>query len=217
MSLIAGCGQRQKTAKKSFVMKAAENVSEDEDAEEEADTEEAAPSTPEEAVIADFDSGDKPNNLGGNFGAWNKDPSDPAQWCMESFDSANRHGDKGFSMKLDYSVQSPNPAYNGFWMMLPNFDASKYDNFTFWVKGDAKQGYTAVFKVELKNNLKQVGRHYVSTINDQWQQISIPLSEFKGLSDRSNITELVIVFEDRMASNKKGIIYVDDFKFTKNK
>lgn len=169
----------------------------------------------EELVIADFDSGEKPNNLDGNFGAWNKDPEDPAQWCKESFDNVVRYGEKGFAIKLDYSVESPNPAYNGFWMMLPNFDASKYDNLTFVVKGDSKEGYTTVFKVELKNASKQIGRFYVSNVSDQWQQISIPLSGFKGLVDRSNLTELVIVFEDRMASNKKGIIYVDDFKFTR--
>lgn len=169
----------------------------------------------EEIVIADFNSGEKPNNLDGNFGAWNKDPEDLAQWCKESFDNVVRHGEKGFAMKLDYSVESPNPAYNGFWMMLPNFDASKYDNLAFVVKGDSKEGYTTVFKVELKNASKQIGRFYVSNVSDQWQQISIPLSGFKGLVDRSNLTELVIVFEDRMASNKKGIIYVDDFKFTR--
>ena len=169
----------------------------------------------EELVIADFDSGEKPNNLDGNFGAWNKDPQDAAQWCKESFDNAVRHGEKGFAMRLDYSVESPNPAYNGFWMMLPNFDASKYDNLAFLVKGDSKEGYTTVFKVELKNASKQIGRFYVSNVSDQWQQVLIPLSEFKGLLDRSSLTELVIVFEDRIASNKRGVIYVDDFKFTK--
>ncbi len=169
----------------------------------------------EELVIANFDSGEKPNSLGGNFGAWNKDPSDPTQWCKESFDNVARHGDSGFSMKLDYSVDSPNPAYNGFWMMLPNFDASKYDALNFWVKGDAKAGYTTVFKIELKNANKQVGRYYVSNANDQWQEISIPLSELKGLIDRSNLTEFVVVFEDRMASNKKGVIYIDDIRFIK--
>ena len=92
-------------------------------------------------MIADFDSGEKPNNLDGNFGSWNKDPQDAAQWCKESFDNAVRHGEKGFAMRLDYSVESPNPAYNGFWMMLPNFDASKYDNLAFLVKGDSKEGH----------------------------------------------------------------------------
>lgn len=169
----------------------------------------------ETLMLADFDSGEKPNNVGGNFGAWNKDPSDPTQWCKEGFDNVVRHGDKGFAMKLDYSVDSPNPAYNGFWMMLPNLDASKYDTLNLWVKGDQAAGYTTVFKIELKNASKQVGRYYVSNASDQWQEISIPLSEFKSLIDKTNLTELVIVFEDRMATKKKGVLYVDDITFTK--
>ena len=171
---------------------------------------------PSETIdLADFDSGEKPNNVGGNFGAWNKDPSDPTQWCKEGFDNVTRHGEKGFGMKLDYSVDSPNPAYNGFWMMLPNLDASKYDTLNLWVKGDENTGYTTVFKIEIKNANKQVGRYYVSNVSNQWQKISIPLSEFKSLIDRTNLTEFVIVFEDRMATNKKGIIYIDDITLTK--
>ncbi len=170
-----------------------------------------------ELLVADFDSGEKPNNIGGDFGAWSKDPTDFSQGCTEAFDSVNRCGTKGFGMKLEYSVDSKNPAYNGFWMFLQNLDASKYDNVAIKVKGDAKIGYTTVFKVELKNAAKQVGRYYVTNITDQWQDIVIPLKDFKGITDFSNLTEFVIVFEDRIASNKKGVIYLDDLRFTKNK
>ncbi|MDO8525223.1 MAG: CIA30 family protein [Candidatus Omnitrophota bacterium] len=179
---------------------------------------EKAPVVPgSELVVADFDSGEKPNNIGGDFGAWSKDPTDFSQGCTESFDSVNRDGSKGFGMKLEYSVESKNPAYNGFWMFLQNLDASKYDNVAIKVKGDAKIGYTTVFKVELKNAAKQVGRYYVTNITDQWQDVVIPLKDFKGITDFSNLTEFVIVFEDRIASNKKGVVYVDDLRFTKNK
>lgn len=170
-----------------------------------------------EVVIADFDSGEKPNNIGGNFGAWDKDPADFSQGCAESFDSVNRRGTRGFSMKIDYDVDSKNPAYNGFWMFLQDFDASGYDNLSFWVKGDSEEGYTTVFKIELKNNKKQVGRYYVTNITDQWQEIIIPLKEFKGIDDFSSLSEFVIVFEDRVASNKDGVIYIDDVKITKNR
>lgn len=170
-----------------------------------------------EFLVADFNTGEKPNNIGGDFGAWSKDPTDFSQGCSEAFDSVNRRGSTGFSMKLDYSVDSKNPAYNGFWMFLQNFDASKYDNLTLWVKGDGKIGYTTVFKVELKNASKQVGRYYVTNITDSWQDIVIPLKDFKGITDLSNLSELVIVFEDRIASNKKGVIYLDDIRFSKNK
>jgi len=170
----------------------------------------------EEILIADFDAGEKPNNVGGNFGAWDKDPADFSQGCAESFDSSNRCGSKGFSMKLEYDVDSKNPAYNGFWMFLQNMDASKYDNVAFKVKGDSKDGYTTVFKVELKNAGRQVGRYYVTSVTDKWQDIVIPLKDFKGLTDFSNLTEFIIVFEDRVASNKKGVIYLDDIRFTKS-
>jgi hypothetical protein len=43
------------------------------------------------------------------------------------------------------------------------------------------------------------------------------MKAFKGVTDYSNLTEFVIVFEDRVASNKKGVIYVDDIRLTKNK
>ena len=170
-----------------------------------------------EFLVADFNTGEKPNNIGGDFGAWSKDPTDFTQGCSEAFDSVNRRGTTGFSMKLDYSVDSKNPAYNGFWMFLQNFDASKYDNLALWVKGDGKIGYTTVFKIELKNASKQVGRYYVTNVTDGWQDIVIPLKDFKGITDFSNLSELVVVFEDRIASNKKGVVYLDDIRFTKNK
>ncbi len=167
-------------------------------------------------IIADFDSGDKPNKIGGNFGAWDKDPTDFSQGCIESFDSVNRRGVKGFAMKIDYDVDSQSPAYNGFWMFLQNLDASKYDNLAFWVKGDGKEGYTTVFKVELKNDKRQVGRYYITNVTDKWQKIIVPFSDLKGINDFSGLTEFVIVFEDRIASNKDGVIYIDDISFTKN-
>lgn len=241
MPLVAGCGQnQQQDDKKPIVVKSEDTAADVMDDEELSEPKEApalketqadykaeapavaaetpkaaAPKYSEEIIAANFDSGEKPNNLGGNFGAWNKDPSDPTQWCKEGFDNVTRHGDTGFAMKLDYSVDSPNPAYNGFWMTLPNFDATKYDALNLWVKGDSKAGYTTVLKIELKSANKQMGRYYISNVGDQWQEISIPLSEFKGLIDRSSLTEFVIVFEDRMASNKKGVLYIDDIRFVK--
>ena len=233
--LVAGCGQNQQPQndKKPIVIKpetTAAEVIDDEEAPEQEESPKtvtessgdkaeapkaAASNYSEEVVVANFDSAEKVSNLGGNFGAWNKDPSDPTQWCKEGFDNVTRHGDTGFSMRLDYSVDSPNAAYNGFWMTLPNFDATKYDALNIWVKGDPKAGYTTVFKIELKGANKQTGHYYASNVSDQWQEISIPLSDFKGLIDRSNLAEFVLVFEDRMASNKKGILYIDDIRFVK--
>ena len=164
-------------------------------------------------VAADFNSGTKPSNIGGDFGGWDKDPADSTQGCRDSFDSVVARGNTGFSVKLDYDVDSPNPAYNGFWMKLNNLDASAYNNLVFYVKGDEEEGYTTVFKVELKSGSGEVGKYYATGVTDAWTEISIPLKQFSGLSSAGNLTEFVIVFEDRMATNKDGILYIDDIQF----
>jgi len=167
-------------------------------------------------VVADFDSGTKPNNIGGDFGAWNKDEADMTQGCRESFDSIVKRGNKGFSLRLDYDVDSPNPAYNGFWMKLQNADISKYDKLSFWIKGDETVGFSPKIKLELKNGRGEVGKFTVTNVTKDWQEVVIPLSSFVGLNDKAGMTEFVIVFDDiTCAAKKQGTIYIDDITFVK--
>ena len=167
-------------------------------------------------MVADFNSGAKPNNLGGEFGCWIKDPADPMQGCVESFDAQDRYGDKGYALRLIYSVASKNPAFGGLWMRLPNLDASRFDAIAFRVRGDASMGYTKVFKVELKDALDQSSRKYVNNVTDQWQDVVIPLSSFEGMANSRKLKELVVVIEDATATAKQGVIYLDDIRFTKS-
>ena len=166
-----------------------------------------------ELMVADFNSGVKPNNLGGDFGAWIKDPGDPMQGCIESFDRANRFGRSGFALRLIYSVESTKPAFGGLWMRLQNLDASKFDSLAFRVRGDLKMGFTTVFKVELKDSMDQSSHFYVRGVTDQWQDIVIPLRDFEGIANFRSLKEFVIVFEDTSATSKKGVIYIDDVRF----
>lgn len=170
-----------------------------------------------ELMVADFNSGAKPNNLGGDFGCWIKDPSDPMQGCAEAFDAKDRYGDKGYALRLIYSVASKNPAYGGLWMKLNDLDASRFDALAFRVRGDASMGYTKTLKVELKDALDQSSRHYVNNVTDQWQDVVIPLSAFEGIANRRRLREFVIVVEDTTATAKQGVIYLDDIRFTNGK
>jgi hypothetical protein len=216
---LCGCGSREEAAptKMPETKKQAESVIEKAPVPEKP---KSAVMQPEKTVsadvlmIADFNAGEKPNNIGGNFGAWDKDPGDLTQSCRETFDMATKVGDKGFSMRLDYDVDSPNPAYNGFWMFLQNIDATPYNQIAFDVKGDKDKGFTQVFKVELKNP-NEVGRYYATGVTDEWTTVKIPIRDFRGISDISDLTEFVIVFEDRIASNKEGILYLDNIRLLK--
>jgi len=169
-----------------------------------------------ELMVADFDSGAKPNNIGGDFGAWIKDPNDPMQGCIESFDRAHRYGSKGYALRLIYSVASEKPAFGGLWMRLQNLDASQFDNLAFRVRGHAGMGYTSVFKVELKDAVDQASHFYVRGVTDQWQDVAIPLKAFQGIANFARLKEFVVVVEDTTATSKRGVIYFDDVRFTRN-
>lgn len=169
-----------------------------------------------EIVIADFDTGDKPNNIGGDFGAWDKDPNDDTQGTKMSFESDDAKGDpSGYSVRLDYDVDSPNPAYNGFWMKLNGENVSAYNTLSFYVKGDGKAGYTKRFKVEMKDMSNKPSPYIVSGVTDQWQKISIPLAKFRRITDWSAMNEFVVVFDDINSSPKAGSILIDGVTFEK--
>jgi len=166
--------------------------------------------------VADFDSGEKPNNLGGDFGAWEKDPTDLTQTCRDSFSSEVKYGDKGYSLRLVYDVDSPNPAYNGFWTKLNNQDITGYKELVFYVKGDEEKGFTTRFKVELKNPT-QVGSFLITGVTGDWQKVTVPLEKFKAITEWSQMTEFVVVFDDLTSNPKEGVIYIDDIYFSDGK
>ena len=171
---------------------------------------------PNELVIADFDTGDKPNNVGGDFGGWDKDPNDESQGTQMSFDTDDSQGDaSGYSIRLDYDVDSPNPAYNGFWMKLNGEDATAYNTLNFYVKGDAKLGYTKRFKIELKDMTNKPSAYIVSGVTDQWQKISIPFEKFRRIENWNSLNEFVIVFDDINSNPKTGSILIDQITLSK--
>lgn len=170
-----------------------------------------------EILLADtFNKGEKPNRLGGNYGAWNRDPLDPSQGCREEYSLDNHGPGRGYSVKLTYDVESKNPAYNGFWMKLNEVNLTGYKELHFFMKGDTSAGFTTRLKVELKNNI--VGERaevVVENITADWTHYRIPLSQFATLEDWTKISEFVIVFDDELAIKKTGAIYIDDIYFTR--
>lgn len=166
----------------------------------------------ERLMIADFDRGEKPNLIGGEFGAWNKSKTDTTQFARESFNSKKDvvYGGKGCSLQLDYDVNSPaDSAYNGFWMRLRKIDLTKYDEFIFYVKGDADFGYTKNIKVELKSMAGDIAKFNISGITDKWQKVVLPLYKIKQDGNFSEGYEFTIIFEDATATDKEGRIYID--------
>ena len=169
-----------------------------------------------ELVLADFNTGTKPSNTGGDFGAWNKDPNDETQGTVMSFVSDDALGDPaGYSIRLDYDVDSPNPAFNGFWMKLNGVDATPYNALTFYIKGDAAAGFTKRVKIELKDESNKPSSHIVAGVTDKWQKFSIPFEKFRRVTDWKALNEFVVVLDDNNSRPKKGTIYIDQIVLSK--
>ena len=183
---------------------------------EEAATPKPAAGGGSQLVIADFDSGDKPNNIGRDYGFWDKDPNDETQFSQMAFEGDDAKGNaSGYSIRLDYDVDSPNPAYNGFWMKLNGEDATPYNTVSFYVRGDKEKGFTKRLKIELKDMSNQPSPYIVTGITDQWQKISIPFEKFRKVKDWTAMNEFVVVFDDINSNPKSGTIFIDQIVFEK--
>ncbi len=190
--------------------------------------------------IFDFEGEDLVNDLGGQSGSWNLDPSDE----NDSYTDADvvelpakdlAANPDNHALRLNYSVESQVPSQNGFWTKLESFDADHVDHLEFDVKGDEGKGFTDTFKIEIKKYKdsekveKIKGSFIVKGVTSDWQTVSIPLNKMTGLVDfgdpaawqnpaigRKDLDELVFVFQDRMVSRKVGTIYLDNIHFVNN-
>ncbi len=170
----------------------------------------------DELVVADFDKGEPPNNIGGSYGSWNHDPQDDTQGCyMFAEPDDYKNPDKGYCLRLDYDVQSKNPAFNGFWMKLKGLDVSSFNVLSFWIKGGSEGKFTTRLKLELKDGAGRRAIYPIEGVTDKWQEIKINFKNTKSDANWKNVSELVLVFDDILATYKEGTILVDQFSFKK--
>ncbi|MBI4550415.1 MAG: hypothetical protein HY714_05770 [Candidatus Omnitrophica bacterium] len=169
-----------------------------------------------ELLVGDFNAGEPPNNVGGAYGTWNHDPNDDTQGCFyfhEPEDS--QQNPDGFAIRLDYDVQSKNPAFNGFWIKLAGIDTSEFNVLSFWVRGGADGKFTTRFKVEVKDDQGHRAIYPVQGITAEWQEIRIEIKKTKSELNWKKMTEMVVVFDDIVATYKEGTIYIDQISFKK--
>jgi len=194
---------------------------------------------PKVVMIHDFEGEDLINGIGGASGSWNLDSTDiNNSYCDEEVvEVTGKDGQPTRALKLSYSVESDRPSQNGFWTKLENFDARDYDRLEFEVKGDAAEGFTNRFKLELKKCKEPpctgdavkdevIKGSSEVWVTDQWETVSLPLNKITGIIDfanpkawenpaiaRADLDEMVFILQDRHVSAKKGSFYIDNIRF----
>lgn len=168
-------------------------------------------------LLADFNSWDLVNNVGGEYGPWAKDPDNPNFVSKVEITDQERIGDKGGALKISYSVEAPfkENIYNGFWMKLNNTNFKRYKMLVMDVKGDKEAGFTPRFKMELKNSKGEIAWGTVSLITPTWKKIVIPFKEWCGIENWNKMEEFVIVFTNKDTVPQKGVIYIDNIYLSK--
>ncbi|MEK6715507.1 MAG: hypothetical protein AABY43_05645, partial [Candidatus Omnitrophota bacterium] len=119
-----------------------------------------------------------------------------------------------YPIKLAYDLIPPSLGVKNFTFSLPLVDASKFNALRLRVRGDDRAGFSAVLKVEIKSERNEKDSYYLKGISGRWQDFSIGLSEFKNITDWSNIAELSFIFEDWNVSEKRGVLYIDNIRFS---
>lgn len=163
-------------------------------------------------MVADFDHPGHLTNLGGPFGGWEADPNDPTQGCRIRLTETERLGTSGYGLMIDYDVDSPNPAYGGFWMKVPAIDLRGFTTLSIALKGDPQRGWTKRLALELKDR-RHVARFVLDGIEAQWKRMQIPLSVFAAIKGIRRVDEVVLVFDDQTVTEKLGTLYVDEIVF----
>ena len=65
-------------------------------------------------------------------------------------------------------------------------------------------------KVEFTNTYKEKSEIYLKDIPSKWQDYKIPLSEFKKITDWSEMENLAFIIEEWNAKEANGTIYIDN-------
>lgn len=117
-----------------------------------------------------------------------------------------------YPLRLVYDFKGNTLQVENFSLHLPNLNVENYNSLIFYLRGKRDLS-PRILKISLENKKKEKSVFYLSGIEAKWQKISIPLSEFKEISDWTNITKLSFIIEAWNTDEEKGSVLIDDVHF----
>jgi hypothetical protein len=116
-------------------------------------------------------------------------------------------------IRIPYDLNSPYPQVKTFAFSVPEMDVTKYQELRFSVRG-LEDGSPGIIKVVLRNRRNEQSSFFVRNVGERWEEVSIPFSEFKGITDWSNVADISFVLEAWNAEKKKGTLLIDNLCFS---
>lgn len=97
---------------------------------------------------------------------------------------------------------------------LKNLNLSKFKALGFSAKKTNSYD-TISLRVEFINAFREKSEVYLKDIPHRWQDYMINLSEFKNISDWTEMTNLSFAIEEWNVRKKKGVVYLDNVRLLK--
>lgn len=155
--------------------------------------------------IADFDEGEAV----GLFSVSSRNPMDDNQWIKMDWDQDDALGKtNGKSLRLEYDVDSNEPAKATFWFRLGNQDLSQYDTLRLYLKGS--EGARGNVTLQFVDGNYRTSPYVIGRIEERWKEFRIPFKRFTRITDWSTIREFDIVIDDVNTIPKEGSLWVDE-------
>jgi hypothetical protein len=101
-----------------------------------------------------------------------------------------------------------------FSLNLNKLNLTPYKRLGFSVKKANYRDYISV-RIEFVNAFKENSEIYIKDIAHRWRDYKINLSEFKNISDWSEMSTLIFTVEEWNVREKKGLVYIDNVRLIK--
>jgi hypothetical protein len=158
-------------------------------------------------VVDDFAGADvATNRLGARNRAWTRDAADDTVTVTLRREERTGHGG---CLRIDYDVESENPAYGGIELGLADTSIAGCDTLVLSMRGGP-----ARLKMEVHGRGGGGARYVEREKTDDWTRVEIPLIRFGGMiTDWAEMDRLVLVFEDGASKPRVGTLWIDDVAF----
>lgn len=101
-----------------------------------------------------------------------------------------------------------------FSLFLNKLNLNKYNALAFSLKKTLPKKLVSV-RVEFTNAFKEKSEFYLRDIPDSWKEYKLELSNFKGISDWSEMSTLQFTVEQWNATANHGIVYIENVRLIK--
>lgn len=97
---------------------------------------------------------------------------------------------------------------------LNRLNLAKYKAVAFAVKKINPRDTTSL-KIEFSNIFKEKSEIYLKDIPSKWQEFTISLTQFKNITDWSEMANIAFIIEQWNTKEKHGVVLVENIRFLK--